>query len=145
PRRVAARRACGARGHARGHEAPRQRDERRLGERAHARRGRGDARRAAARDAPGCHRRRARAQGARRGAAARGGGGLRMPRLSNWHELPSAGTVSPAEAVQPTTGDWRTAGKPVLLLDACINCLLCWLYCPDSAVLLEGTTIDRID
>ena len=27
----------------------------------------------------------------------------------------------------------------------CVNCLLCWLYCPDSAVTLEGTTFTGFD
>jgi len=26
-----------------------------------------------------------------------------------------------------------------------VNCLLCWLYCPDSAIVLDGTTFAGID
>jgi 2-oxoacid:acceptor oxidoreductase delta subunit (pyruvate/2-ketoisovalerate family) len=26
-----------------------------------------------------------------------------------------------------------------------VNCLLCWLYCPDSAVRLDGTTFVGFD
>jgi 2-oxoacid:acceptor oxidoreductase delta subunit (pyruvate/2-ketoisovalerate family) len=26
-----------------------------------------------------------------------------------------------------------------------VNCLICWLYCPDSAVELEGTTFTGFD
>jgi len=26
-----------------------------------------------------------------------------------------------------------------------VNCLLCWLYCPDSAIRLDGTTITGFD
>jgi len=68
-----------------------------------------------------------------------------MPELRSWDELPAGGAVSPGGVVQPATGDWRTAGRPVLTLDRCVNCLLCWLYCPDSAVLLDGTTLASID
>jgi 2-oxoacid:acceptor oxidoreductase delta subunit (pyruvate/2-ketoisovalerate family) len=53
--------------------------------------------------------------------------------------------VLPGEAVQPHTGGWRTGVKPSVELSACVNCLLCWLHCPDSAVRLEGTTFDGFD
>jgi 2-oxoacid:acceptor oxidoreductase delta subunit (pyruvate/2-ketoisovalerate family) len=68
-----------------------------------------------------------------------------MAELKRWQELPPGGVVEPAGAVQPHTGDWRTAGRPVARLDRCINCLLCWLYCPDSAVVLEGETFVGFD
>jgi 2-oxoacid:acceptor oxidoreductase delta subunit (pyruvate/2-ketoisovalerate family) len=68
-----------------------------------------------------------------------------MAELTRWEELPAAGVVAPGDAVQPVTGDWRTSGRPVLELDKCVNCLLCWLYCPDSAIELEGTTLTGID
>ena len=65
--------------------------------------------------------------------------------LKQWHELPLAGAVAPTETVQPATGDWRTEGRPVPRYSSCVNCLLCWLYCPDSAVVLDGTTFSGID
>jgi 2-oxoacid:acceptor oxidoreductase delta subunit (pyruvate/2-ketoisovalerate family) len=63
-----------------------------------------------------------------------------MPELLTWRELPLGGTVRPEEAVQPRTGGWRTGVKPSVQLDRCVNCLLCWLYCPDSAIRLDGDT-----
>lgn len=68
-----------------------------------------------------------------------------MSRLSRWQDLPPGGALAPSEAAQPVTGDWRTTGRPVLELERCVNCLLCWLYCPDSAVELDGTTLAGID
>lgn len=68
-----------------------------------------------------------------------------MPELTCWHELPLGGAVAPADARQPITGDWRTAGRPVARYAACVNCLLCWLYCPDSAIVLDGETFSGID
>ena len=68
-----------------------------------------------------------------------------MPELTAWNELPLAGVVRPEDAVQPRTGGWRTGVKPVVELESCVNCLLCWLYCPDSAVKLEGTTFVGFD
>jgi 2-oxoacid:acceptor oxidoreductase delta subunit (pyruvate/2-ketoisovalerate family) len=49
------------------------------------------------------------------------------------------------EAARPETGGWRTGMRPVATTSACVNCLLCWLYCPDSAVLVEGTAFAGID
>ncbi|HZQ80935.1 MAG TPA: 4Fe-4S binding protein [Gaiellaceae bacterium] len=68
-----------------------------------------------------------------------------MAQLKDWQELPPGGLVTPADALQPRTGDWRTAGRPVVHYESCINCLLCWLYCPDSAVELDGSTLSGID
>jgi len=55
------------------------------------------------------------------------------------------GIVVRDEARQPLTGGWRTGLKPAVELDRCVNCLLCWLYCPDSAILLDGTTFVGVD
>lgn len=63
-----------------------------------------------------------------------------MPELRQWHELPAGGAVRPEEAPTVRTGGWRTGVRPTVDLGRCVNCLLCWLYCPDSAVRLEGTT-----
>lgn len=68
-----------------------------------------------------------------------------MSELKSWRDLPPGGAVSPEEAVQPRTGGWRTGLKPEVDLSSCVNCLLCWLYCPDSAVRLEGTTFVGFD
>lgn len=62
-----------------------------------------------------------------------------MRPLKTWQELPPGGIVDPREAEQPRTGTWRTGLRPEVDLSTCVNCLLCWLYCPDSAVVLEGT------
>jgi 2-oxoacid:acceptor oxidoreductase delta subunit (pyruvate/2-ketoisovalerate family) len=68
-----------------------------------------------------------------------------MPELKAWQELPVGGSVVASEAAQPETGGWRTGLKPEADVRACVNCLLCWLYCPDSAVLLDGTTFVGFD
>jgi len=56
----------------------------------------------------------------------------------NWH-------VSPATAPVPRTGGWRTGVKPEVDLAKCVDCLLCWVYCPDSAIELDGTTFIGFD
>lgn len=68
-----------------------------------------------------------------------------MPGLRQWEELTRGGTVDPSAAPRAETGDWRTNGRPVVELDACVNCLLCWLYCPDSAIEVDGTSLAGID
>jgi 2-oxoacid:acceptor oxidoreductase delta subunit (pyruvate/2-ketoisovalerate family) len=68
-----------------------------------------------------------------------------MAELKRWNELEPGGTVLPGEAAQPHTGAWRTGVKPSADLAACVNCLLCWLHCPDSAVLLTGTAFAGFD
>ena len=55
------------------------------------------------------------------------------------------GRVVRDDAEQPRTGGWRTGLRPEVDLSLCVNCLLCWLYCPDSAVVLEGTTFTGFD
>ena len=57
----------------------------------------------------------------------------------------AGGVVVRDEAEQPRTGGWRTGLKPEVDLARCVNCLLCWLYCPDSAVALDGTTFAGFD
>jgi 2-oxoacid:acceptor oxidoreductase delta subunit (pyruvate/2-ketoisovalerate family) len=62
-----------------------------------------------------------------------------------WRRLPPGGVVRPGEAAQPRTGGWRTGLRPSVRAEACIDCLLCWLYCPDSAIELDGTAFAGID
>jgi 2-oxoacid:acceptor oxidoreductase delta subunit (pyruvate/2-ketoisovalerate family) len=68
-----------------------------------------------------------------------------MPELRPWQDLPVGGVVIRDDAEQPETGGWRTGTKPHVEFDRCVNCLLCWLYCPDSAVVLDGTTLVGFD
>ena len=68
-----------------------------------------------------------------------------MDELTRWEELPVGAVVRPTEAPRPLTGGWRTGEKPTVELSRCVNCLLCWLYCPDSAVVLEGETFTGFD
>lgn len=68
-----------------------------------------------------------------------------MPELTDWQKLRGGGIVVPGEAPRPRTGGWRTGVRPEVDLAKCVNCLLCWIYCPDSAVELEGTTFTGFD
>ncbi|HET7554557.1 MAG TPA: 4Fe-4S dicluster-binding protein [Gaiellaceae bacterium] len=68
-----------------------------------------------------------------------------MGALRAWQELEPGGTVVRAEAERVRTGGWRTGLRPEAELARCVDCLLCWLYCPDSAVVLDGTTFAGFD
>jgi 2-oxoacid:acceptor oxidoreductase delta subunit (pyruvate/2-ketoisovalerate family) len=68
-----------------------------------------------------------------------------MAELTTWQELPVGGIVQPSGAPRPATGGWRTGEKPVADISKCVNCLLCWLYCPDSAIALDGETFTGFD
>ncbi len=39
----------------------------------------------------------------------------------------------PKKGASGKTGMWRTE-KPVLDKERCTNCLLCWVFCPESAI-----------
>ncbi|HEU6446422.1 MAG TPA: 4Fe-4S binding protein [Gaiellaceae bacterium] len=67
-----------------------------------------------------------------------------MAELKRWQELPPGGITGP-DAPRPRTGGWRTGLEPRVDLDKCVNCLLCWLYCPDAAVLVEDVTFTGFD
>jgi 2-oxoacid:acceptor oxidoreductase delta subunit (pyruvate/2-ketoisovalerate family) len=65
--------------------------------------------------------------------------------LRPWQELPVGGIVTAEDTPGQRTGGWRTGLKPSVDLSSCVNCLLCWLYCPDAAVLIDGETFVGFD
>jgi 2-oxoacid:acceptor oxidoreductase delta subunit (pyruvate/2-ketoisovalerate family) len=68
-----------------------------------------------------------------------------MAELSAWESLPVAGAVRPNGAPRTKTGGWRTGEVPAVDVSLCVNCMLCWLYCPDSAVTLSDETFTGFD
>ena len=68
-----------------------------------------------------------------------------MPELRTWDELPVAGVVVHDEELRTRTGNYRTGVRPEAELAKCVDCLLCWLYCPDSAIVLDGTRFAGVD
>jgi pyruvate ferredoxin oxidoreductase delta subunit len=56
-------------------------------------------------------------------------------KLLSWKEIPPGGIVKePGNSIQVKTHGWRTI-RPVIDQDRCIRCRICWLYCPDAAIL----------
>ncbi len=52
---------------------------------------------------------------------------------------PEAGT-----SVNCYTGGWRSM-RPIWDKEACTNCMLCWMYCPDSSVRVADGEMTGID
>jgi pyruvate ferredoxin oxidoreductase delta subunit len=68
---------------------------------------------------------------------------LRSPESSK--KLPEGGIIpEPSTSLDFKTGDWRTE-RPLWDEGKCVHCLLCWLYCPDSAIKTEDEKMTGID
>lgn len=50
----------------------------------------------------------------------------------------------PGSAALRNTGSWRME-RPEIALEKCKRCFLCYLYCPDSAILLDPENYPHID
>ncbi len=63
----------------------------------------------------------------------------------SWRELPAAPVITEAgSALRYKTGSWR-ALRPVIDRGKCIKCLLCWVYCPEPAIIRgedDGVEVD---
>ena len=68
-----------------------------------------------------------------------------MGSLTAWQQLPAGGAVRPESAPRPRTGGWRTGERPEVDTARCVDCLLWWLYCPDSAVTVADEHFAGID
>ncbi len=47
-----------------------------------------------------------------------------------------ARVCNPGSSEAILTGDWRSY-TPILDTEKCINCLFCWMYCPDNSVIVK--------
>lgn len=64
-----------------------------------------------------------------------------MPKeLPGSKDIPAAG-VTWKSATEYKTGDWRSK-KPVRDKEKCTRCLICWIFCPDSAISWNGKDIN---
>lgn len=65
--------------------------------------------------------------------------------LKNWTELPMRGLIlDPGNSVDYETGSWR-ALCPVIDLEKCSHCMLCWLFCPDASIRVEDSRVAGVD
>lgn len=61
-----------------------------------------------------------------------------------WKNLPEGDVVKAGTAKEFKTGDWRTE-RPTWFPDRCIQCLFCWIVCPDSSVLVKDQKMIGFD
>ncbi|HEY4699611.1 MAG TPA: 4Fe-4S binding protein [Nitrososphaerales archaeon] len=51
-----------------------------------------------------------------------------------WRDLPKGGLIlSAGNAIEYKTGNWRKE-IPVIDLQKCNNCMICWIYCPEGTI-----------
>lgn len=67
-----------------------------------------------------------------------------MSKKMGWKELPFGDSIDGGTAAQFETGDWRSI-RPIWNEKTCIQCLRCWLNCPDSAILIKDGKVAGID
>lgn len=57
-----------------------------------------------------------------------------MSKPKGWKDLPLGGLILDAgNADTYNTGAWRSE-RPIWIEENCIQCMFCWIYCPDSSV-----------
>jgi pyruvate ferredoxin oxidoreductase delta subunit len=62
-----------------------------------------------------------------------------------WKEIPIGGLIiEPGNSVNYKTGGWR-AFRPIHDPTKCTNCLMCWIYCPDSSIIVKDGKIEKFD
>ncbi len=60
-----------------------------------------------------------------------------MTNLKGYKEIPIGGIITePGNSIKYKTGDWRSS-KPIWTKEGCVHCLMCWVFCPDNAILVE--------
>ena len=65
--------------------------------------------------------------------------------MKGWKEIPEGGLIlEPGNSMRYKTGSWR-AKRPVWNKEKCINCLICWIQCPDNAIIVENEKIRGIN
>ena len=68
-----------------------------------------------------------------------------LPSDTNWKGIPLAGSImEPGCSEEYVTGTWRTY-RPIHDAEKCIDCMTCWILCPDSAILVEDGKVVGMD
>ena len=68
-----------------------------------------------------------------------------MSKLPGWKELSIGGVIPKAgSSIEKKTAGWRTY-RPIHSDEKCIHCMRCWIFCPDSAILVQNGKVVGID
>ncbi len=66
-------------------------------------------------------------------------------KLKSWKELPIGGVVpGGARPELNKTGSWRSL-RPIWNEGKCIQCLQCWLHCPDDSIEVKDEEVTGMD
>lgn len=58
--------------------------------------------------------------------------------MKRYQELPIGGVIPGGATPQLVqTGGWRAGKKPLFNEKLCVNCLLCWVHCPEATIVVE--------
>jgi pyruvate ferredoxin oxidoreductase delta subunit len=76
---------------------------------------------------------------------------MKIRRIDDLTELPTVSQVplggilsNVGCSVTYRTGSWRTQ-RPVFNAELCTNCMLCWINCPDSSIIVKAGKVAEID
>lgn len=61
-----------------------------------------------------------------------------------WKQLPEGDVLEAGTAAQFNTGDWRSE-KPIFHEKNCIQCMICWILCPDASVIIKDGKVAGFD
>jgi len=61
-----------------------------------------------------------------------------------WKEIPIGLVLEGGTSKKFETGDWRS-DKPIWDPKKCTHCLICWIYCPDTAIIIKDGKVQGID
>lgn len=68
-----------------------------------------------------------------------------MPKGTGWRDIPLGGLIVEAgNSAEYPTGGWR-AFRPIRDVDRCIQCLQCWVFCPDASIVVENQKMTGFD
>jgi pyruvate ferredoxin oxidoreductase delta subunit len=59
-----------------------------------------------------------------------------MAKIDHTNMVIGGRVIEPGNAINFETGDWRSF-VPVVDQSQCIDCLTCWIYCPDNCILVK--------
>ena len=69
----------------------------------------------------------------------------RNPRLTADDTLAEGAVIlNPGNMIENETGGWRTQ-RPVVDMAKCTHCLICWVFCPDGSIEVDGERLQSID
>lgn len=69
-----------------------------------------------------------------------------IERFEEWtpEEIPTGFVAEAGTSVKYITGGWRSM-RPVWNAENCVNCLLCWMACPDVSIMVRDEKMCGID